>query len=100
MQFDNGLSENNALEMTGFESDLGFGLDEVMSSSGDSGGPRFLDGAIAGVAGTGARSVCTPCIESLGDLPRRLVTQPPSSLGACDPVVSGRIPALDRKSVV
>jgi hypothetical protein len=37
------------LELIGFESDLGFGADEVASALGDSGGPVFINGAIAGV---------------------------------------------------
>ena len=42
--FDSGLPENNALAMTGFESDLGFGADEVFTAIGDSGGPNFIRG--------------------------------------------------------
>ena len=34
----------------GVESDLGLGIDEVLASPGDSGGPVFVDGAIAGVS--------------------------------------------------
>jgi hypothetical protein len=34
---------------------LGFGADEVLSASGDSGGPGFIHGAIAGVGSDGAR---------------------------------------------
>jgi hypothetical protein len=47
--FDSGLEANNSLALIGFESDLGFGADEVLSASGDSGGPVFINGAIAGV---------------------------------------------------
>jgi len=53
--FDNGLAENNALEFVGTESDLGHGEDEVRSAPGDSGGPVFIDGAIAGVTSFGGR---------------------------------------------
>jgi hypothetical protein len=47
--FDSGLPENNSIELFGFESDLGFGADEVGLAGGDSGGPMFIGGAIAGV---------------------------------------------------
>jgi hypothetical protein len=47
--FDSGLPANNSLALAGFDSDLGFGADEVGAAVGDSGGPMFLDGAIAGV---------------------------------------------------
>jgi secreted trypsin-like serine protease len=47
--FDSGLEANNALAIFGYESDLGFGADEVAVGPGDSGGPLFLGGAIAGV---------------------------------------------------
>jgi hypothetical protein len=47
--FDSGLEENNALEQTGFYSDLGFDADEVFHASGDSGAPAVINGAIAGV---------------------------------------------------
>jgi hypothetical protein len=53
--FDSGLPENNVLEIFGVESDLGFGDDEVNSASGDSGGPTFIGGAIAGVMAFGSR---------------------------------------------
>ena len=53
--FDSGLPENNALAMIGFESDLGFGADEVFPAQGDSGGPSFINGAIAGVTSFGGR---------------------------------------------
>lgn len=53
--FDSGLKENNALALTGFESDLGFGTDEVLTAPGDSGGPGFIHGAIAGVNSFGAQ---------------------------------------------
>jgi secreted trypsin-like serine protease len=53
--FDSGLAANNALALTGFDSDLGFGADEVGLAFGDSGGPLFLNGAIAGVTAFSAR---------------------------------------------
>jgi hypothetical protein len=51
--FDSGLPENNALAIFGEESDLGFGADEGFSATGDSGGPIFINGAIAGVTAFG-----------------------------------------------
>ena len=51
--FDSGLEENNALDWLGIPSDLGFGADEVAAVEGDSGGPVFLSGAIAGVTSSG-----------------------------------------------
>jgi hypothetical protein len=53
--FDSGLSANNALAIFGFDSDLGFGGDEVSIGPGDSGGPLFIGGAIAGVNAYSAR---------------------------------------------
>ena len=53
--FDSGQPSNNALALNGFESDLGFGADEALPSAGDSGGPLFLDGRIAGVTSYVAR---------------------------------------------
>ena len=47
--FDSGDPAHNVLSFVGEVSDLGFGADEVLSSMGDSGGPVFIDGAIAGV---------------------------------------------------
>jgi hypothetical protein len=47
--FDSGLAANNSLELLGIPSDLGFGTGEVSFANGDSGGPMFIDGAIAGV---------------------------------------------------
>jgi hypothetical protein len=48
--FDSGLEANNALAQTGVVSDLGFGADEVLLGSGDSGAPTFVGGVIAGVS--------------------------------------------------
>ena len=45
-----GCRENNVLELNEAPSDLGLGDDEVMMATGDSGGPVFLDGAIAGIS--------------------------------------------------
>jgi secreted trypsin-like serine protease len=53
--FDSGLAANNSLARIGFESDLGFGSDEVVSALGDSGGPVFINGAIAAVTSFGGR---------------------------------------------
>jgi secreted trypsin-like serine protease len=47
--FDSGQPANNTLELLGTASDLGFGADEVGFTNGDSGGPLFIGGAIAGV---------------------------------------------------
>jgi secreted trypsin-like serine protease len=47
--FDSGLPENNSLELLGVPSDLGFGGDEVGFAGGNSGGPMFIGGAIAGM---------------------------------------------------
>jgi hypothetical protein len=53
--FDSGLPAHNSLELLGAASDLGFGADEVGFAGGDSGGPLFLGGAIAGVNGFSAQ---------------------------------------------
>jgi hypothetical protein len=63
--FDSGLPENNALEMVGLESDLGFGDDEVCSANGDSGGPTFIGGVIVGVTAFGGT---IPEADVTGDL--------------------------------
>jgi hypothetical protein len=55
VDFDSGLPANNALEVLGYESDLGFGVDEVGVAAGDSGGPLFIGSAIAGVNAYSAR---------------------------------------------
>ena len=49
VDFDSGLPANNTIELLGLQSDLGFGGDEVGIGGGDSGGPMFISGAIAGV---------------------------------------------------
>lgn len=48
--FDNGQPSRDALGLLVGRSDLGLGLDEGLIAPGDSGGPAFLDGRIAGVA--------------------------------------------------
>lgn len=57
--FDNGQAENDGF---GFffgdnYADLGLGLDEVNAAPGDSGGPTFINGQIAGVTSFGMRYV-------------------------------------------
>jgi len=47
--FDSGSEENNSLAIWGFDSDVGLGDDEGGVGPGDSGGPMFIDDAIAGV---------------------------------------------------
>ena len=47
--FDSGDEAHNAFPFLGVDSDLGFGMDEVLTSQGDSGGPAFVYGAVAGV---------------------------------------------------
>jgi hypothetical protein len=49
VDFDSGLAANNTVELLGLQSDLGFGGDEVGIGGGDSGGPMFIGGAIAGI---------------------------------------------------
>jgi hypothetical protein len=53
--FDSGQQQSNALAMIGFDSELGFGLEESLSAYGDSGGPVFIDGVIAGITAFGDR---------------------------------------------
>ena len=53
--FDSGQEAHNALALTGFDSDVGFGEDEVLPASGDSGGAGFINGAVAGVIAYGSR---------------------------------------------
>lgn len=50
--FDNGRPENDAFGYLGI-SDLGLGLQEVSGGPGDSGGPTFINGLIAGVTSFG-----------------------------------------------
>ncbi len=48
--FDNGLSANDGFGFFFGLSDLGEGENEVMSAPGDSGGPSFIDGKLAGIS--------------------------------------------------
>lgn len=48
--FDNGSANNDALGRLIDRYDLGLGLNEGLISPGDSGGPAFIDGLVAGVA--------------------------------------------------
>lgn len=63
--FDNGLEANNTLPYLEFDSDVGFGNDEVMSANGDSGAPSFINGAIAAVTAWGGRLAETDVTENL-----------------------------------
>ncbi|VXD23645.1 conserved hypothetical protein [Planktothrix serta PCC 8927] len=60
--FDNGLPENDAFGREFGINDLGLGLSEVNISPGDSGGPAFINGKIAGLTSTGFTSG-TPGID-------------------------------------
>ncbi|MUG91527.1 trypsin-like serine protease [Scytonema sp. UIC 10036] len=51
--FDNGLSANDAFGVHFSLSDTGLGLDEINSAPGDSGGPTFINGLIAGITSFG-----------------------------------------------
>lgn len=71
--FDNGSADRNTMCNLGWTPaptadlcDTGFGLDEVALGRGDSGGPGFIDGKIAGVASwvtRGQRSNGTTCAQ-------------------------------------
>lgn len=56
--FDNGLTANDAFGLFFGLSDLGLGLAEVSSAPGDSGGPTFIGGLIAGVTSYGFGFTC------------------------------------------
>lgn len=58
--FDNGLAANDAFGFFFGLSHLGLGLAEVDSAPGDSGGPTFIDGLIAGVTSYGFGFTCFP----------------------------------------
>ncbi|MBO9998613.1 MAG: trypsin-like serine protease [Cyanobacteria bacterium SID2] len=60
--FDNGLAENDAFGVEFGINDLGLGVDEVGSSRGDSGGPSFIDGKIAGIVSYGLSPI-TPGVD-------------------------------------
>lgn len=49
LDFDSGRKANDASGMFADAPDLGFGPDEAFAGPGDSGGPTFLDGKVAGV---------------------------------------------------
>jgi secreted trypsin-like serine protease len=51
--FDNGTAQFDAFDTFFGIADLGTGLSEVMSAGGDSGGPTFIDGKIAGITSYG-----------------------------------------------
>ena len=51
--FDNGKKKNDAFGRLFGKPDTGLGKNEVASSLGDSGGPTFIDGAIAGITSVG-----------------------------------------------
>jgi hypothetical protein len=53
--FDNGLAANDALGYFFGISGLGLGGNEVTTAPGDSGGPSFIDGRIAGITSYGLR---------------------------------------------
>jgi secreted trypsin-like serine protease len=63
--FDSGLPANNTLALLGISSDLGFGANEVGFTNGDSGGPIFIGGAIAGVNAF----VAEPFVGDVNDRP-------------------------------
>ncbi len=47
--FDDGSDDRNTIANMGFPSDLGLGTEEVFVAFGDSGGPTFIGGLVAGV---------------------------------------------------
>jgi len=55
--FDNGLAVNDALGVLLGLDDLGLGQNEAIAASGDSGGPNFINGQIAGVVSFGLAPV-------------------------------------------
>lgn len=55
--FDNGLRANDAFGQDAGIFDPGFGLQEVASTPGDSGGPSLIDGKLAGVVSYGFTAV-------------------------------------------
>jgi hypothetical protein len=63
--FDSGWPANNTLALLDVPSDLGFGADEVAFAGGDSGGPLFIGGAIAGVNAFSAE----PFVGDVNDRP-------------------------------
>ncbi|MDX9707087.1 MAG: trypsin-like serine protease [Azospira sp.] len=68
--FDNGTLANDALGRLIDLNDRGLGLDEGLIASGDSGGPAFLDGKVAGIASYTAsltRGSIDPDIDTSGN---------------------------------
>jgi hypothetical protein len=63
--FDSGAEANNSLTLLGFDSDLGFGADEVFSAHGDSGAPSFINGAIVAVTAWGGRLPASDVTDDL-----------------------------------
>lgn len=55
MDFDNGLSANDAFDFWFDIPGLGLGEDEAFIAPGDSGGPSFIDGQVAGIHSYGVR---------------------------------------------
>jgi len=65
--FDNGQAQNDALGRLLGVSDLGLGTDEGMITPGDSGGPAFINGQVAGIAdykASLARGAVQPDLDS------------------------------------
>ncbi len=52
--YDSGRSQNDALGIEYGLLDLGLGAQEIGSSGGDSGGPAFIDGKVAGLSSSGS----------------------------------------------
>ena len=68
--FDDGSSTHDALGRLIFRADTGLGVDEGLIASGDSGGPAFIDGRLAGVASYTAslsRASAHPDIDNLAN---------------------------------
>jgi hypothetical protein len=68
--FDNGSTTNDALGRLIYRNDLGQGLSEGFIAPGDSGGPAFLNGQIAGVASYTAslsNGSATPDIDAISN---------------------------------
>ena len=66
--FDNGLAANDAFGIAYGINDLGYGNFEVGSGQGDSGGPTFIDGKIAGVTSFGMLNIIAPGTDVTGGL--------------------------------
>ncbi|MBE9228091.1 trypsin-like serine protease [Phormidium sp. LEGE 05292] len=72
--FDNGLPENDAFGFVGIPN-LGLGLSEVSTAPGDSGGPTFINGLIAGITSYGQcfvnpinfECVSPPDVDNIGN---------------------------------